>query len=475
MAAVSFMSGDADRARSEAEAVLEQPGLPPTLYAAARRRHAMAVLTHVDDAAHGNGRRRPVALQELGRGEIDADDCHPTALVLAAASAWHHGCVDETLQLLWAAERHPRDAEYDVCPELALSAVLTALGQVQDAHACTLVAADELRLRGDSLWAAAPVVFAARVDLAAGRVDAAEASARTGLELSAELGTSLLAPLARSVLADAALRRGDLAQAAAWLDAWGADPGRQPFGAPHQRWSELRLRSAEGAELLADGTAETAFDTVANDRRLLLEEPGAAAWLVRVAHRAGDRRRTRSVVRMAEDLADANPRHPAIVAGANHARGIADQDLPYLESAAAMHRSPWARASAAEDAARLCASRGDRSSATSWLEQATVDYGCGGATYDAARIRAQQRDLGVRSRHWRAQHRPVFGWDSLTETEAAVTGLVAQGLSNQQVASQMFLSRHTIDFHLRHIYRKLGIGSRVALTRIALSHEAVRP
>jgi DNA-binding NarL/FixJ family response regulator len=49
---------------------------------------------------------------------------------------------------------------------------------------------------------------------------------------------------------------------------------------------------------------------------------------------------------------------------------------------------------------------------------------------------------------------------------AAVSGLVAQGLTNQQVAAEMFLSTHTVAFHLRQIYRKLDIGSRVDLARI---------
>jgi DNA-binding CsgD family transcriptional regulator len=64
----------------------------------------------------------------------------------------------------------------------------------------------------------------------------------------------------------------------------------------------------------------------------------------------------------------------------------------------------------------------------------------------------------------------VSGWDSLTETEHTVAELVAEGLSNQKVAARMFLSRHTVDFHLRHIFHKLGIDSRVVLTRIALEH-----
>jgi DNA-binding CsgD family transcriptional regulator len=63
--------------------------------------------------------------------------------------------------------------------------------------------------------------------------------------------------------------------------------------------------------------------------------------------------------------------------------------------------------------------------------------------------------------------RPGSGWDSLTDTERRVTDLVAQGLSNRQVANRVFLSTHTVAFHLRHIFWKLGIGSRVQLARIA--------
>jgi DNA-binding CsgD family transcriptional regulator len=56
----------------------------------------------------------------------------------------------------------------------------------------------------------------------------------------------------------------------------------------------------------------------------------------------------------------------------------------------------------------------------------------------------------------------------LTETERSVAELVAEGLTNQQVATRMFLSRHTIDFHLRHVFRKLDVDSRVLLARVTL-------
>ena len=48
--------------------------------------------------------------------------------------------------------------------------------------------------------------------------------------------------------------------------------------------------------------------------------------------------------------------------------------------------------------------------------------------------------------------------------------LVAQGLTDAQVAERLFLSRHTVNAHLRSIYDKLGVTSRSAATRFALEH-----
>lgn len=70
--------------------------------------------------------------------------------------------------------------------------------------------------------------------------------------------------------------------------------------------------------------------------------------------------------------------------------------------------------------------------------------------------------------------RPVFGWDSLTDTERSVTELVAQGKTNKQAAERLFLSPHTVSYHLRSIFRKLGVGSRVELVQLAAQHEVDR-
>jgi DNA-binding CsgD family transcriptional regulator len=44
---------------------------------------------------------------------------------------------------------------------------------------------------------------------------------------------------------------------------------------------------------------------------------------------------------------------------------------------------------------------------------------------------------------------------------------VAEGLTNREVAERLFVSPHTVNSHLRQVFAKLGVKSRVALTRLA--------
>ncbi|HEY0620715.1 MAG TPA: LuxR C-terminal-related transcriptional regulator [Kribbella sp.] len=67
--------------------------------------------------------------------------------------------------------------------------------------------------------------------------------------------------------------------------------------------------------------------------------------------------------------------------------------------------------------------------------------------------------------------RPTFGWASLTDAELRVARLAASGLTNRLIADELSLSRHTVESHLRHAFRKLDIRSRVELTRAVLAHE----
>ncbi len=91
-------------------------------------------------------------------------------------------------------------------------------------------------------------------------------------------------------------------------------------------------------------------------------------------------------------------------------------------------------------------------------------------TLQAVTSDAQATTIRAVAHHPR-RNRPVEGWPSVTDTERQVAFLVAEGLTNAQVGQRMFLSRHTIDFHLRQIFRKLNVHSRVAMTRRVLEFE----
>jgi non-specific serine/threonine protein kinase len=58
----------------------------------------------------------------------------------------------------------------------------------------------------------------------------------------------------------------------------------------------------------------------------------------------------------------------------------------------------------------------------------------------------------------------------LSAREAEVLKLVAKGLTNARIASELFVSPRTVDRHLNSIYRKVGVSSRAAATRFAAEH-----
>jgi predicted ATPase/DNA-binding CsgD family transcriptional regulator len=63
--------------------------------------------------------------------------------------------------------------------------------------------------------------------------------------------------------------------------------------------------------------------------------------------------------------------------------------------------------------------------------------------------------------------RPATGWASLTPTELDVVGLVAEGLTNPEIGSRLFISRATVKTHLSHVYAKLDVSNRTELAALA--------
>jgi DNA-binding CsgD family transcriptional regulator/DNA-binding Lrp family transcriptional regulator len=260
-----------------------------------------------------------------------------------------------------------------------------------------------------------------------------------------------------------------------------------------QRCAEIALVAREGATptirrhmswlltllALADGDHDTARSHLASVDDIAAEGRLPTFWLdvtdppqlVRIALLLGDTDLTRHALLLAQERARLNPGVASIVGSARHAAALADgDDVQFDRAISALARSPrpLALASAIEDAGRAAISRDDRRRGIEHLDRALQMYTQLNASWDAARVRGRLRRVGIR-RRLSASARPTTGVASLTESEHAVSDLVAHGLTNREVAERLFISPHTVSTHLRHAFAKLGIRSRVELTRTLIA------
>jgi DNA-binding CsgD family transcriptional regulator len=198
----------------------------------------------------------------------------------------------------------------------------------------------------------------------------------------------------------------------------------------------------------------------------------AAVLLVRGALARAEHAKAAQLADSTQRLAHSRPADGAVGVAALHVRALVDRDPVLLDEVADRYQISLARAGAIEDAGLAWADGGRHDDAVARMRQAYDLYERLGDRPGMDRLRAELRAAGVRLRHWRRVARPASGWDSLTDTERRVADLVSSGLTNRQVASQVFLSTHTVAFHLRHIFWKLGVTSRVELARLAVHHAA---
>ena len=201
-------------------------------------------------------------------------------------------------------------------------------------------------------------------------------------------------------------------------------------------------------------------------------DPADPPQLVRIALACGDEELADEAVETAQRRDDRNRGVPSLAGVAAHAHGLRDGDVAELARAVELLASSprrLAAASAAEDLGRLLAVQGRPAEAIAQLTEALEVYAATGAAWDATRVRRRLRGLGLR-RHLQAE-RPSRGWADLTDSELAVVRLVAAGFTNRQVAARLYLSPHTVNNHLRSVFGKLGIRSRVELVRIVVSRE----
>jgi DNA-binding CsgD family transcriptional regulator len=273
-------------------------------------------------------------------------------------------------------------------------------------------------------------------------------------------------PVCWAVQAQVALRSGQ-AVAAERLVArykWNERRGAV-WGSPLPDWVALQVATERqgpmcGSELLGGRHAHLIATPV-----LFIEEPGAAPWMVRTALAAGATGLARAVTSEVRRLADANPGFVPVAASALHAEGLWRRDPELLGRAEREHRDPWAAASAAEDLLGLLEGMQapDRLAIALGLARARHEYERAGDLLGAERIRRALAELGQAPA---PEPRAGVQQPSLSGSERAVTELVVRGMTNRQVGKELDLSPNTVNFHLRNVYRKFGIGSRVELARL---------
>ena len=195
--------------------------------------------------------------------------------------------------------------------------------------------------------------------------------------------------------------------------------------------------------------------------------------IVRIALATGDREFAESAAADANRRAELSPGVPSLDAIAAHATGLLNSDIDALSEAVSLfERSPrsLALAAAYEDLGLAHGRQGTSGSAIDALSQAMVLFVRAGATRDAARLRSRLRELGVRRRITTAD-KPTAGWAAMTKSELAVAELVANGLTNRETGERLFISPHTVNTHLRQVFAKLEVNSRVDLTRLATERD----
>jgi DNA-binding NarL/FixJ family response regulator len=175
--------------------------------------------------------------------------------------------------------------------------------------------------------------------------------------------------------------------------------------------------------------------------------------------------------------------------------------LSRLEAQGQSHRRSWALAAAARCRAQLAAVDGDFDGARAACEQALDEHARLAMPFELGRTllvkgmierRAKQKSA---ARQTLSQALEIFDhlgaplWagkarqelskiaarspaDGLTETERSVAALVAQGRTNREIASAMFVTENTVQTHVRHVFQKLGVRSRTELAVQFLSETA---
>jgi DNA-binding CsgD family transcriptional regulator len=343
---------------------------------------------------------------------------------------------------------------------LAVFALVVA-EDLQTAELAATTAVDDARGRGSVLGFATACHVRSLAELRRGRITDAAADTVSTLDARA-YGWRLSLGSAVGVEAECLIARGELDAAARVLQALTdeADVSPQDPGA-------YRFFGARGQVRLLQLEPETALEDLIESGRLLRrlggDNPAVHPWrsLASAASLAlGDRAEARRLAEeeVALSAAFGAPGAHGRALGALAATADGAEALELREEAVRVLESSQAaldRARALIDLGATLRRATRRRDAREPLKLGLDLAGRCGALALAQRAREELVAVGARPRRDAAT-----GRHALTVRESQVAGLAAQGMSNREIAEALFVTVKTVEWHLKHAYRKLGVGSR---------------
>ncbi|WP_225801850.1 LuxR C-terminal-related transcriptional regulator [Streptomyces sp. NK15101] len=438
-----IMGGDAAAGIHVAESILENPAISQ---AAQHDAEASVIL-----GSFLLGQEKAVKLSEQilrERGTRSGDVAALMALATLSNVCWRAGELSEGLSLGRTAVRYGGDVDpvWRLHFQLALAGKLANLREFKEAELLIDEADAGLRGRFAPVWTAAPATMRARISLQSGRLGEALRQAEAATAASGREAVPMLRPLASSVLGTIALYLGDLPGAIGHVRQMHADlaNGQAVLESAQYAWTEVLVTAKQDGPRAAAELLSERYGHLPTRRSLYIEDPSAAAFLIRLARDVGDEDLKHGVLDTVDGLMADNPDVSIVGLTAMHAHALADGDPAALAHIIVESPDPVSVAMATEELAKMYAAEAP----ARWRQSISPSSADGVSLQNAS------------------------CWARLSEMERRISYLVSVGLTNRQIARRVHLSAHTVNYHLRKIYRKMGINTRVELARQAATYSS---
>jgi ATP/maltotriose-dependent transcriptional regulator MalT len=329
-----------------------------------------------------------------------------------------------------------------------VGAIRLARGRLAEATEVLDTAVEIARLSGNRPTLARGLLGRSFAATAAGEVETALATAQESMDLLQGLDHSLTSAWAAYALAAALLPVGEPARAiAALADSAGGDdlallPANPRVGALElltHCWLALGRREQAGH---AAARAEASADALGLRSARAVSDRAAAALALHLG-----------------DPSSAAVRALGSVAAAESVGAVVEAALSRMLAGRALARA------------------GESQRAVTQFQEAAAVFETCGATQRRDSAERELRQLGHRTPHRRSRPGTADGGGlaSLTERELEVARLVVDRRTNAQIAATLFLSQKTVETHLRNLFHKLAVSSRVEVARVIERADRQRP